>query len=79
MISGLAASDSARSFLRRTIFSALDNSLSPILVYTQLPTTKLSVSAVLAFLAAAPAVAPAVVEPLLPMEAMLGKALQKWR
>jgi hypothetical protein len=38
-----------------------------------------SVSAVLAFLAAAPAAAPAVVKPLLPMEVMLGEALQKWR
>jgi hypothetical protein len=33
----------------------------------------------LAFLAVVPAVALAAVEPLLPMEAALSKALQKWR
>jgi hypothetical protein len=55
------------------IFSALDNSLSPILVWTQLPTTEVSVSAVLALLAAAPGAALAAVEPLLPMEVELSK------
>jgi hypothetical protein len=40
---------------------------------------EVSVFAVLAFLVAAPVVAPAAVEPLLPMEAALSKALRKWR
>jgi hypothetical protein len=61
------------------IFSALDNSLSPILVWNQLPTMEVSVSAVLAFLAAALAMAPAAVELPLPMEAALSKALREWR
>jgi hypothetical protein len=39
-----------------------------------LPTTEVSASAVLAFLAAAPAVAPAAVEPLLPMETARSKS-----
>jgi hypothetical protein len=72
-ISGLTASDSAGSFLRRPIFSAWNSSLSPTLVCTQLPTTEVSVSAVLAFLAAVPAVAPVAVEPLLPMGSARGK------
>jgi hypothetical protein len=38
-----------------------------------------SVSAVLAFLVAAPTAVPAVVEPLLPMEVVHSKALRKWR
>jgi hypothetical protein len=40
---------------------------------------QVSVVAVLAFLAAVPAVAPAAVEPLLPMDVGLSEALQKWR
>jgi hypothetical protein len=55
MISGPAASDSAGVFFRRPIFSAWDSSLSPTLVWTQRLTTEPSASAVLAFLAAAPA------------------------
>jgi hypothetical protein len=51
------------------IFSVFDSSLSPILVWTQLPTTEASVSAVLALLAAALAT----VEPLLPIVAALSK------
>jgi hypothetical protein len=46
-----------------------DSSFSPTLVCTQLPTTEVSASAVLAFLAAAPVA----VEPLLPMESVRGK------
>jgi hypothetical protein len=57
MISGPAMRDSTRSFLRMPIFSVFDNSLSPILVWTQLPMTEASVSVVLALLAAVPAVA----------------------
>jgi hypothetical protein len=56
-----------------SIFSAFDNSLSPILVWTQLRTTEASVSAVLALLAALPAAALAAVEPLLPIAAALSK------
>jgi hypothetical protein len=73
MISGLAASDSARSFLRRPIFSVWDSSLSPTLVCTQLRTTEVSASAVLAFLVVALVAAPVAVEPLLPMESFRGK------
>jgi hypothetical protein len=40
-----------------------------------LPTTEVSVSTVLAFLAAAPVA----VEPLLPTEVMLSGVLQKWK
>jgi hypothetical protein len=69
MISGPVMRDSAGSFLRMPIFSAFDNSLSPILVWTQLPTTEASVSAVLALLAAVLAA----VEPLLPIAAALSK------
>jgi hypothetical protein len=54
--------DSAVSFLRRLIFSVCDSSLSPILVWTQLPTTEASVSAVLALLAAVPTAALAAVD-----------------
>jgi hypothetical protein len=63
--------DSARLFLRMSIFSAFDNSLSPILVGTQLPMMEVSVSAVLALLAALPAAALATIEPLLPIAAAL--------
>jgi hypothetical protein len=56
-----------------SIFSALDSSLSPIFVWTQLPTTEPSVSAVLALLVAAQA-APAAVELLLPMAAACGES-----
>jgi hypothetical protein len=73
MISGPAARDSAGSFLRTPIFLAFNNSLSPILVWTQLPTTEASVSAVLALLAVAPAAALAAVELLLPIMAALSK------
>jgi hypothetical protein len=73
MISGPATRDSAGSFLRMPIFSAFDSSFSPILVWTQLPTTEASVSAVLALLAVAPATALAAVELLLPMVAALSK------
>jgi hypothetical protein len=55
------------------IFSAFDSSLSPIFVWTQLLTTEVSVSAVLALLAVAPAAALATVETLFPMEAALSK------
>jgi hypothetical protein len=55
------------------IFSVLDSSLSPILVWTQLPTTEASASAVLALLAVTPVAALAAVELLLPMAAALNK------
>jgi hypothetical protein len=73
MISGPAMRDSAGSFLRMLIFLAFDSSLSPILVWTQLPTTEVSVSAVLALLAVAPVAALATVEPLLPMVVELNR------
>jgi hypothetical protein len=73
MISRPAMSDSAESFLRMPIFSAFDSSLSPILVWTQLPTMEASVFVVLALLAAVPAAALAAVEPLLPIVAALSK------
>jgi hypothetical protein len=57
------------------IFSALASSLSWILVWTQFPTVGVSASAVLAFYAAAPPVAPAAVELLLPMEVVLNEDL----
>jgi hypothetical protein len=41
--------------------------------------TEVSMSTILAFFAAAPAAALAAVEPLLLMEAALGKALREWR
>jgi hypothetical protein len=66
-IFGPTASDSVGVFFRRPIFSVWDNSLSPTLVWTERPTLEASASAVLAFLAAAPAAAPAVEELLLPM------------
>jgi hypothetical protein len=69
MISGPAVRDSAGSFLRMPIFSVFDNSLSPILDWTQLPTTEVSVSTVLALLAAALAM----VELLLPIAVALSK------
>jgi hypothetical protein len=49
------------------IFSALCSSFSKNLVSTQLPTTGVSASAVLAFFAAALVAAPAAVELLLPI------------
>jgi hypothetical protein len=49
MISGPAVRTSAGSFFRRPTFSALASSLSPILVWTQCPTTDWSASVVLAF------------------------------
>jgi hypothetical protein len=55
------------------IFSVFDISLSLILVWTKLPMTEVSVSAVWALLAVAPAAALAAVEPLLPIEAALSK------
>jgi hypothetical protein len=73
MISGPAASNSAGVFLRRFIFSACDSSLSPTLVWTQLPTIEVLSSTVLALLAAAPAAAPVAEEPLLPMRSARGK------
>jgi hypothetical protein len=73
MISGPAMRDSAGSFLRMPIFSAFDNSLSPILVWTQLPTVEASVFAVLALLASMPVAALAAVEPLLPIAVVLSK------
>jgi hypothetical protein len=75
MISGPAARVSAGSFFRMSIFSASDSSLSPILVWTQLPTTEASVSAVLAFLAVA--AAPATVKLLLPMAAALSESFAR--
>jgi hypothetical protein len=72
-ISGPAVRTSTGSFFRRPIFSALASSLSPILVWTQFPTAGGSASAVLAFFAAAPPAAPAVVELLLPMTLVLNK------
>jgi hypothetical protein len=73
MISGPAMRDSAGSFLRMLIFLVFDSSLSPILVWTQLPTTEVSVSAVLALLAVAPVAALVAVEPLLPMVVALNR------
>jgi hypothetical protein len=73
MISGPAMRDSAGSFVRMPIFSAFDNSLSPILVGTQLPMTEASVSVVLALLAAVPVAALAAIERLLPIAAALSK------
>jgi hypothetical protein len=55
------------------IFLVFDNSLSPILVWTQLPITEVSVSAVLALLAVLPVATLAAVEPLLPIAAALSK------
>jgi hypothetical protein len=74
MISGPAASDSAGVFFRRPIFSAWDSSLSPTLVWTQRPTTEPSASAVLAFLVAALAAAPATEEFLFPMSSVRSKS-----
>jgi hypothetical protein len=70
MISGPVARASAESCRRRPFFLVVSSSLSLILLWTQLPTVEVSPSAVLALLTAAPAVASAVVEPLLPMAAL---------
>jgi hypothetical protein len=75
MISGLAARVSAGLFFRMAIFLALCMSFSWTLVWTQFPMVGESASAVFAFfavaLAVALAVAPTMVEPLLPMKAAL--------
>jgi hypothetical protein len=70
-----AARVSTGSFFRMPIFSALDNSLSPIFVWTQLPMTEPLVSAVLALLAAALAA----VELLCPWRRRAARALQEWK
>jgi hypothetical protein len=75
MIFGPAARVSAGSFFRMPIFSALDNSFSWTLVWTQFPKVGESASAVLAFFVAAPPVAPATVELLLPMKVALKEDL----
>jgi hypothetical protein len=70
MISGPVARASAGSCHRRPFFSAASSSLSLILLWTQLQTTEVSPSAVLALLTAALVVAPAAMELLLPMAAL---------
>jgi hypothetical protein len=67
MILGPAMRTSTGSFFKMTIFLVLCNSFSRNLVWIQLPTVGASASTVLAFFTAAPVVAPAVVELLLPM------------
>jgi hypothetical protein len=73
MISGLAMRVSAGSFFKMPIFSALCNSFSRNLVWTQLPKAGASASMVLAFFMAVPVAASAAVELLLPMAMLLNQ------
>jgi hypothetical protein len=64
---------SAGSFFKMLIFSALCNSFSRNLVWTQLPTAGVSASAVLAFFMAALVAEPVAVELLLLMAMLLNQ------